>query len=257
MGRRLALWALARDYGRRLEYSGPLFRKAAIEGDKVRILFDHAAGGLAARDGKDLTWFEILTPSNAVPAKARIVPASESGLKEDTVLVWADGVPKPVGARFAWHKLAEPNLSNREGLPANSFRTVRAEAAAQGDRLRMVVLTDFIRKERWSDPAAAEKLGVVSIFETLRARGIPDRVGDRRGRGIRRHDYVKASAARRNSGRAGWEARIARDDGIAGAPAVDGEGCGAARRAVDRLRARQYDQLRRGDRQLRRGGCPL
>ena len=34
----------------------------------------------------------------------------------------APGVDHPVAVRFAWHKLAEPNLMNREGLPAVPFR---------------------------------------------------------------------------------------------------------------------------------------
>ena len=29
----------------------------------------------------------------------------------------------PVAVRFAWHQQAEPNLSNKDGLPASPFRT--------------------------------------------------------------------------------------------------------------------------------------
>jgi sialate O-acetylesterase len=32
-------------------------------------------------------------------------------------------VPEPKAARFGWHQTAEPNLINREGLPASPFRT--------------------------------------------------------------------------------------------------------------------------------------
>ena len=32
-------------------------------------------------------------------------------------------VPVPVAVRFAWHELAEPNLTNSAGLPAVPFRT--------------------------------------------------------------------------------------------------------------------------------------
>ncbi|HHM13062.1 MAG TPA: sialate O-acetylesterase, partial [Planctomycetaceae bacterium] len=42
VGRRLALWALARTYGKPIAvYSGPLYRKMEVEGNKVRLFFDH------------------------------------------------------------------------------------------------------------------------------------------------------------------------------------------------------------------------
>ena len=47
IGERLALWALARDYGRKdIEPSGPLFRKVDFEGDKAVVYFDHIGKGL-------------------------------------------------------------------------------------------------------------------------------------------------------------------------------------------------------------------
>lgn len=55
VGERLALWALAKDYGKKnLVYSGPLYKGMKIEGDTVRLSFDHVGGGLMAgsKDGK-------------------------------------------------------------------------------------------------------------------------------------------------------------------------------------------------------------
>jgi sialate O-acetylesterase len=46
VGHRLALWALANTYGQKIEYSGPLFSSASMEGDKVRVKFNHTAGWL-------------------------------------------------------------------------------------------------------------------------------------------------------------------------------------------------------------------
>jgi superfamily II DNA or RNA helicase len=55
---------------------------------------------------------------------------------------------------------------------------VRLESAALKDKLRCVVLTDFIRKAELPKAAAEktefEDIGVVPIFETLRRSGIPD-----------------------------------------------------------------------------------
>lgn len=117
VGRRLALWALSRDYGfSDLTYSGPTYKAMSIEGDKIRIAFDHADKGLVSRDGKPLSWFEIIDADDGsfVPAKAEIDGA--------TVVLSAPSVKHPVAMRFAWSMLAEPNLMNGEGLPAGAFR---------------------------------------------------------------------------------------------------------------------------------------
>ncbi len=117
VGRRLALWALAKTYGREgLVCSGPLFRSTAVEDAKLRVSFDHVAAGLRSRDGKPLTWFQIAGEDRKfVDAQARI--------EGETVLVWSEEVTAPVAVRFGWHMLAEPNLVNSEGLPASPFRS--------------------------------------------------------------------------------------------------------------------------------------
>ncbi|MES2791945.1 MAG: hypothetical protein V4719_20190 [Planctomycetota bacterium] len=59
VGRRLALWALANNYGKKdLVYSGPLYKSIKVDGNKIVVSFDHAAG-LKSRDGKDLSWWTI------------------------------------------------------------------------------------------------------------------------------------------------------------------------------------------------------
>jgi sialate O-acetylesterase len=119
VGKRLALWALAKDYGRKdLVYSGPLYKSMAVEGKQIRIKFDYVGGGLAARDGKPLTWFEI------AGADQKFVKA-EAKIDGETVLVWSDAVATPAAVRFGWNMEAEPNLMNKSGLPASPFRTDR------------------------------------------------------------------------------------------------------------------------------------
>ena len=116
VGERLARIALAKTYGRNdIVYSGPTFKDMTIEGNAIRITFDHAASGLASRDGKPLDWFEIIgKETDFMPATAVI--------DGNTILLSADGVRQPAAMRFAWHKDAEPNLMNKEGLPARPFR---------------------------------------------------------------------------------------------------------------------------------------
>ncbi len=117
VGKRLALWALAKDYGKSdVVFSGPLYKSMNVDGNKICISFDHVAGGLVSRDGESLSHFTIAgEENNFVDAKAEI--------NGDKVVVSAEAVAKPVAVRFGWHQEAEPNLSNKEGLPASPFRT--------------------------------------------------------------------------------------------------------------------------------------
>ena len=116
VGRRLALLALKNDYGRKdLVASGPAFESLKIEGDKIRVKFKNVAGGLKSRDGKPLTHFEL------IGEQAEFVKA-DAEIDGDSVVLSAKGVKRPAAMRFAWHKLAEPNLANGAGLPASAFR---------------------------------------------------------------------------------------------------------------------------------------
>ena len=117
VGNRLALWALVKDYGAKdLVCSGPLYKSMKIEGDKIRVSFAHTGGGLAARDGKELTEFQIAgADGKFVPAKAVI--------DGETVVVSADGVTAPKNVRFGWRNVANPNLINKAKLPASPFKT--------------------------------------------------------------------------------------------------------------------------------------
>lgn len=116
VGERLALWALAREYGKKVVCSGPLYDAMKVEGSRIRLSFAHVGGGLKARDGKALIEFEIAGEDGRfVPAQARI--------DGDTVLVWSHEVGTPVQARLGWSNEAYPNLTNDAGLPASPFRT--------------------------------------------------------------------------------------------------------------------------------------
>lgn len=127
VGRRLSLWAMAKVYGRKLVYSGPIYRSMAVEGKKVRLQFDHSGSGLVASDGKPLTHFTIAgadpaSPGGADAASQQFVPATAT-IEGNTIAVWSEQVAKPVAVRFAWRDDATPNLANKEGLPASPFRT--------------------------------------------------------------------------------------------------------------------------------------
>jgi sialate O-acetylesterase len=117
VGYRLSLWARANVYGEKtLVYSGPLYKSMTVEGNLIRLAFDHVGGGLVSNDGQPLKWFEIAGDDH-------IFCNAEASIAGDTVVVWSPKVAAPKAVRFGWHQLAVPNLVNKEGLPASPFRT--------------------------------------------------------------------------------------------------------------------------------------
>jgi sialate O-acetylesterase len=116
VGTRLALAALANVYGRKLEYSGPAYRRMKVEGERVRLSFDHAEGGLVARDGGRLTGFAVAGEDG------RFVRA-DAIIEGDEVFVSSPEVKRPAAVRYAWADNPAANLYNRAGLPASPFRT--------------------------------------------------------------------------------------------------------------------------------------
>jgi sialate O-acetylesterase len=116
VGKRLALWALAKAYGKQIVYSGPLYKSMTVDGSKIRVKFEHVGGGLVARNNKPLDWFQIAGDDK------KFVDA-EAIIDGDSVVVSSPKVEKPVAVRFAFDQIADPNLQNVEGLPASAFRT--------------------------------------------------------------------------------------------------------------------------------------
>ena len=117
-GERLARWALAKDYGKELIYSGPLFKTSEVKDGAIRVTFDQAGEGLKSRDGGALKRFEIAGSDK----KWKWANAKIDG--KDAVIVSSAEVKAPVAVRYAW--AANPkgaNLVNSDGLPASVFRT--------------------------------------------------------------------------------------------------------------------------------------
>ena len=86
------------------------------EDGKVRVSFAHTGGGLKSRDDKPLSTFEIAGEDG------KFVPA-EAVVDGKDVVVSSKSVEKPTQVRFGWTNTTNPNLSNKEGLPASPFRT--------------------------------------------------------------------------------------------------------------------------------------
>jgi len=137
VGERLALWALARDYGRKdLVFSGPLYKEMKIEGApstgsgqaKIRIFFDNVGSGLtvATKKGYDPV---VKDPHGklqrfAIAGEDKKWVWADAVIDGKTVVVSSREVPKPAAVRYAYSTNPDGcNLYNNEGLPASPFRT--------------------------------------------------------------------------------------------------------------------------------------
>lgn len=115
LGERLTKIALAQTYGRKVEFSGPVYVGAKVEGGAMRVTFSHAAG-LTGKDGA-LKTFEVA-------GSDRVFVEAEAVVEGRTVVVKSDAVAAPVAVRYAWASYpAGANLYNGDGLPAAPFRT--------------------------------------------------------------------------------------------------------------------------------------
>jgi sialate O-acetylesterase len=138
VGDRLARIALAKRYGRQVVFSGPMYESKQIDGNKVRIKFDHVEGGLTARRLADT--YPVKSILSQVAPLVRNSPESElegfaicgedrkfvwadAKIEGDTVVVWSDKVSNPTAVRYGWADNPTCNLYNAAGLPASPFRT--------------------------------------------------------------------------------------------------------------------------------------
>ena len=117
VGKRLALLALKNDYGRSdLVANSPSYESHKVSGSTLRIKFKNAGGGLKTRDGKPPTHFELVGPGSGG------FQAAVASIDGDEVLLTSGKVKEPTAFRFAWDKLAEPNLMGGTGLPVGAVR---------------------------------------------------------------------------------------------------------------------------------------
>jgi sialate O-acetylesterase len=116
VGRRLALWAIAKNYGKDVKYSGPLYDKMKVEDGKAILSFKYADDGLVLKKIGGKTNFQIAgTDKKFVDAEVKV--------DGDKLIVYSDAVKDPAAVRYAWSNTAEGTLFNKEGLPASTFKT--------------------------------------------------------------------------------------------------------------------------------------
>jgi len=130
VGRRLALWALANDYGAEdLVYSGPIFKQMKAEDGKLRLTFDHVGSGLMAAKKEDPQSIEPPQPVDklggfAIAGKDKKWVWADAKIDGEAVILSSPEVEEPVAVRYGFRmNPIDANLYNKEGLPASPFRT--------------------------------------------------------------------------------------------------------------------------------------
>jgi sialate O-acetylesterase len=117
VAKRLARWALARDYGLSVSCQSPTYKGMGKADGKVVLTFDHAGSGLRTFDVGEPRGFAIAGADRKfVWAKAKIAG-------RDQIEVWADGVAAPEAVRYAWADNPVANVYSSDGLPLTPFRT--------------------------------------------------------------------------------------------------------------------------------------
>jgi sialate O-acetylesterase len=126
VGKRLARWALANDYGIQVPFRSPTYKSVAFDGAKAILKFDHVGNGLDTFDVREPIGFTIAGDDRKfVFADARIVG-------KDTVEVWSETVKEPVAVRYAWANNPVCNVQSKSGLQMTPFRTDQWPGVTQG-----------------------------------------------------------------------------------------------------------------------------
>ncbi|HIG87812.1 MAG TPA: hypothetical protein EYQ25_12275 [Planctomycetes bacterium] len=149
-GMRMARWALAKQYGRDIAFSGPIFSGYKVDGRKVVVSFGKESlfGGLMvgnkgmAKDYREAGKF--VEPARSTPGDKlnhfrvcgadRKWHAAEALIVGDTVVASSEAVPAPIGVQYAYSAVPEnSNLYNKAGLPATPFAMIDGELIFEED----------------------------------------------------------------------------------------------------------------------------
>ena len=185
VAQRLALLALAHDYGLPVVSRGPALRDVLINGSEVLLTFDHVGGGLQTR-------LVDAQPDSAEIAKGLPAVRAPADTLRGFVLAGADrvfrhatraeivgenqirlsnvaDVPAPVAVRYAWQSFPNANLCGGTGLPAEPFRTdAFAPGSASGaDSTPVVAAPPEPRRIYNSTTQAALSVELAAVFRDL------------------------------------------------------------------------------------------
>jgi sialate O-acetylesterase len=118
VGKRLAAIALNNVYGKKMVYSGPMYKSMEIKANQIILTFDNTGSGLSSSDnGENLKGFEIAGAD-------KVFYSAKAIIKNNTVIVSSEKVSNPVAVHYGWaDDDTDINLFNKEKFPASPFRT--------------------------------------------------------------------------------------------------------------------------------------
>jgi sialate O-acetylesterase len=147
VGYRLSLLARGMAYEQDIHYSGPVYRKMKVKGDKIVLTFDHVGDGLFGgplrpdearvigvpettilKYNTETGWIDAPLAGFAIAGEDRKFVWAKAEIDGDKVIVSSPEVPKPVAVRYGWADYPVVNLYctpgvAEPGLPASPFRT--------------------------------------------------------------------------------------------------------------------------------------
>ncbi len=167
-GMRMARWALAKQYGKKVAYTGPIYSGYTVNGHKVSVSFEKESlfGGLMvgskgmAKDRREPGKF--VEPARPTPdaglnhfrlcGKDRQWHPAEARIVGDVVEVTSQKVPLPIGVQYAYSAVPEnSNLYNKAGLPATPFAVIDNKFIFEEDDLEKAAALKA-KYARWTDP---------------------------------------------------------------------------------------------------------
>lgn len=124
VGRRLALLALNRTYGREEFCAAPEFRQMNVIDGKAMLMFMPTQGSDFLEENADIKGFSIAGPDHVWHVAKAYYSPDENNIRFGwPVVVESPEVPHPVAVRYAWADNPECNLKTVSGLPVGPFRT--------------------------------------------------------------------------------------------------------------------------------------
>lgn len=144
LGRRAAQVILAKAYGKSIPHQGPQYAGMKAEGNRIRLTFEGAGGGLVAQGGA-LKGFTIAGEDS-------VYRFADAVIEDNAVWVSSPAVASPTRVRYAFADNPACNLFNREGWPAVPFQTsgpqLPVALAAPGRRAAPVAAPSASHAER-------------------------------------------------------------------------------------------------------------
>ncbi|HEX7585636.1 MAG TPA: sialate O-acetylesterase [Prolixibacteraceae bacterium] len=119
VGKRLALNALKITYGKDVVYTGPTYESMKVDGKNVIVKFSSTGSGLKVNNK-----YGYINGFAIAGADKKFHWAKAVVISDNSVVLHSEEVPLPVAVRYGWADNPDDlNLYNKEGLPANPFRT--------------------------------------------------------------------------------------------------------------------------------------